>query len=376
MLKITRKNVYQLALAGFLSIALVGCGGKETEPISTPKESPNETSEMDVSSSIPEPFKKDLNIVFVNDFTTGDFQEELINSFNQSSNSMGINVEIKDAKGDKDKYNEFIKKAIEENKDGIVLSHCDGDSVTSLFGSELESKNIPIVSFDCSLDIKTATSTSQDDHKLAIEGLNKMNTDLQNKGKIVYLWVDGFAPMIKRNEEYVKFMENNKGYKEVGRFGVATATTAEETEKFMTDFLSKNPKGSIDAVWSTWDEFSKGATNAIIKTGRTEIKLYSVDISSKDLEMMKQENSPWVASVAVSPKSIGTTMSRIMAFKIAGKDTPDTYTFEPSVISKDNLPTDKDVLFRELFKYVDGWGVSEDFKDEWLSEVIMEKSSN
>ena len=86
--------------------------------------------------------------------------------------------------------------------------------------------------------------------------------------------------------------------------------------------LAKYPKGKIDAIWGTWDAFSQGAYKALKENGRTEIKLYSIDISNQDLQLMRESGSPWKVSVAVDPKLIGATNVRLIANKIAGNRRP------------------------------------------------------
>ncbi len=71
-----------------------------------------------------------------------------------------------------------------------------------------------------------------------------------------------------------------------------------------------------------------GAYKALKENGRTEIKLYSIDISNQDLQLMREAGSPWKVSVAVDPKLIGATNVRLIANKIAGEPTPATYDFK------------------------------------------------
>jgi simple sugar transport system substrate-binding protein len=67
-----------------------------------------------------------------------------------------------------------------------------------------------------------------------------------------------------------------------------------------------------------------GAYKALKENGRSEIKLYSIDISNQDLQLMRESGSPWKVSVAVDPKLIGATNVRLIANKIAGEPLPPT----------------------------------------------------
>jgi ABC-type sugar transport system substrate-binding protein len=88
----------------------------------------------------------------------------------------------------------------------------------------------------------------------------------------------------------------------------------------------------FNAGRGTWDAFSQGAYKALKENGRTEIKLYSIDISNQDLQLMRESGSPWKVSVAVDPKLIGATNVRLIANKIAGETTPATYDFKAAAI--------------------------------------------
>ena len=64
--------------------------------------------------------------------------------------------------------------------------------------------------------------------------------------------------------------------------------TQGDTANKVGAILAKYPKGKIDAIWGTWDAFSRGAYKALKENGRTEIKLYSIDISNRDLQLMRE----------------------------------------------------------------------------------------
>ncbi len=87
-----------------------------------------------------------------------------------------------------------------------------------------------------------------------------------------------------------------------------------------SDFEKYPNKGDIDAVFATWDEFAKGATRAIQQAGRTEIKVYGIDLSDEDLQMIQQPNSPWVATTATDPAEVGRVQVRFAYQKLQGKN--------------------------------------------------------
>src|SRR5690606_7867287 len=104
------------------------------------------------------------------------------------------------------------------------------------------------------------------------------------------------------------------------------------------------------------DEFAKGATRAIQQAGRTEIKVYSIDLSDEDLQMMQEENSPWEATAAVDPSAIGRLQAETVFKKINGEEVQDNVKLNPVLVKREDLPKDKQIKMEDLAQYVEGWG--------------------
>ena len=159
------------------------------------------------------------------------------------------------------------------------------------------------------------------------------------------------------------------------RFGKATNNTALQTEVEMAEVLKTHPKGTIDAVWATWDEFARGATNAIRKAGRTEIKLYGVDVSNEDLEMIQAPDSPWLATVGCSGVAVGRVQVRMLGYRIAGRPLPASYSLEPVLIAREMLPKGKQIGLEALPQFLPAFADTKDFTDPWIVS-IKEKIRN
>ena len=105
-----------------------------------------------------------------------------------------------------------------------------------------------------------------------------------------------------------------------------------------------------------------GAYKALQENGRTEIKLYSIDVSNQDLQLMRQPGSPWKQTVAVDSKLIGAVNMRLLAQKIAGEPTPASYQFKASAIDRAALNGQQSAVnVATLNKILPGWGESNDF---------------
>ncbi|BFH66887.1 sugar ABC transporter substrate-binding protein [Paenibacillus dendritiformis] len=356
-----------------VSLVLAGC--------STGGDSAQSKPNVDKSNieNLPQPIaSKDVKIMVIRKIGGDDHTAQFLAGAKQEGESMGFTVDTYSANGDTAKFHDAIAQALEKNYDGVIISHGD-DAATVDDVKKLTEKGIPVVTFDSNPDlanIEGVTLTSQDDKQLAQLALDSMNKQLNGSGNIVYLWVDGFPPMVSRNGVYQDFLKANAGIKEIERFGVAASDTSVQTQNAVSAMLTKHGPGQIDAIFATWDAFAIGAARAVKEAGRDEIKIYGIDVSNADLQLMQEENSPWVATAAVDPKVIGAVNMRLVAKKIAGEDTPPTFDLKPTMITQEQLNSSGEkVNMESLSKIIPDWGVSTDFEEDWMQALKKAYSS-
>lgn len=375
-----RKRVLTSAvvLLLMLSLVLTGCTGANKASNNAPASAQpaaaenNQSSNNDGKVAVDVPSKiagKQLKIMVVRKIGGDDHTAQFLAGAKQEGESMGFVVDTFSANGDTAKFHDAIAQALEKGYDGFVISHGD-DAATVEDIKKITAKGIPVVGFDCNPDaakIEGVTLTSQDDEALALLSLKKLIQDYNGSAKIVYLWVDGFPPMVNRNRIYKLMQEKYPGLVEVERFGVAAADTSVQTQNAVAAMLAKHPKGEIDAIWATWDAFAIGATRAVKEAGRDEIKVYGIDVSNADLQAIQEKGSPWVATAAVDPKLIGAVNLRILLNKIAGAETPKYYDLEAALITNDKLANSSTpVNMQNLADIIPGWGTSTAFEEPWM----------
>lgn len=349
------------------TLLLTGCSGESAS--NKPKGNENVSLE-----NVPERFTEDkaVKIKVIRKIGGDDHTAQFLAGAKEEGELMGFTVDVFTANGDTAKFHDAIAQTTEEDYDGVIISHGD-DAATVDAVKKLVEKGKKVVTFDSNPDVATVegvTLTSQDDEALAKLALDQLVTDFNGEAKVVYLWVDGFPPMVRRNNVYKDILSSNPGIKEVERFGVAAADTSVQTQNAVAAMLNKHPKGEIDAIFATWDAFAIGAARALKEAGREEIKIYGIDVSNADLQLMQEENNPWKYTAAVDPKLIGALDMRILAKKIAGEDTPGNYDLEASLISQEILQTSKDpVNMVNLADIVPGWGQSTEFEEEWMKTL-------
>jgi len=364
-----------LALALAIVMALAACGNKEnnagsSSPASESPSAPASATESAAPSG-DEGVEalKGKRIALVMRFNTGTFSAQYVDGVKKQVEKFGGEVTVLASENDLSKMSANLDSAVNQKFDGILVDHGDAAALTNGLNKAKEA-GIPVVAFDSGLQaFEGITNLAQNDQLLAEYTLEKLAEEAGGKGNIVKVWVAGFPPMESRQISYKAFTEKYPDIKEIAAFGDASNPQL-DTQNKMEAVLKQYPnKGDITAVWAAWDEFAKGASNAIKQAGRDEIKVYGIDLSDEDLKMIQDPTSPWVASAAVDPTSIGTVQVRFLYQKFHGDETPAEVQLEPVFVHRDALPTDKVITTAELSEYVEGWGSSDLGNTDYLKEL-------
>jgi len=362
-----------LTLTLVLVLVLAACGNKEknnagsSDPVS---ESPSATTSSEPSESASSvDALKGKKIALVMRFNTGTFSAQYVDGVKKQVAKYGGTVTVLASENDLSKLAANLDSAVNQKFDGILIDHGDAAALTNGLNKAKEA-GIPIVAFDSGLnDFEGVTNLAQNDQQLAEFTLEKLAEEAGGKGNIVKVWVAGFPPMESRQISYKAFIEKYPEIKEIAQFGDASNPQLDSQTR-MEAVLKQYPnKGDITAVWAAWDEFAKGAANAIKQAGRDEIKVYGIDLSDEDLKLIQDPTSPWVASAAVDPTSIGTVQVRYLYQKLHGDVTDAVVQLEPVFVHRDALPTDKVITTADLSQYVEGWGSSDLGNTDYLKEL-------
>lgn len=367
-----------LSLILALVLVLAACGkNNENTGASSPSASsaaPSESAAGSPSASAAGASEdvealKGKKIALVMRFNTGTFSAQYVDGVKKQVEKFGGTVQVLAANNDLNAMAANLDSAVNQKFDGILIDHGDPGALTAGVNKALQA-NIPVVAFDSALNgIDGVTNLAQNDQKLAEFTLEQLAKETGGKGNIVKVWVAGFPPMESRQISYAKFLEKYPDIKEIAAFGDASNPQLDTQNKLEAVLKQYPNKGDIAAVWASWDEFAKGAANAIKQAGRDEIKVFGIDLSDEDLKLIQDPASPWVASAAVDPSSIGTVQVRYLYQKFHGDQTDATVELEPIFVHRDMLPKDKAVTTADLAQYVEGWGQSDAGNTEYLKAL-------
>lgn len=274
-----------------------------------------------------------IKIAVIRNLGSDDNTTQFLSGVLKEGKKLGFKVDTFLSNGDDARFQDFVNQAISQKYDGIILSQGRDPYSTELV-KRITDNGIAVSVFDTAIqgEIPGLTVTQQDDASLTNESFGQLIKDFDGNANIIKLWVAGFPPMERRQAAYQALLKQNPGIIELESIGAVSSDVQGDTANKVGAVLAKYPKGKIDAIWGTWDAFTQGAYKALQENGRTEIKLYSIDISNQDLQLMREANSPWKVSVAVDPKLIGAINLRLIAKKIAGETTPASYEFRAASI--------------------------------------------
>ncbi len=323
---------------------------------------------------VPDGVQGGIKIGVIRNLPSDDHTKQFLDGTRSEGESFGFKVDTFIADNDDAKFQELVAQAIQKGYNGLIISHGKKDYSYDMIKPAID-KGIKVVTFDTVINkngqnLPQVTTTFQDDFKLAELSLNEIAALSKNGQpvRVIKLWFGpGVPPLDRRETIYKKFEEENK----IKTLEVIGPTNFQDVQgdiaTKVSSVLAKYPKGSVDAIWGSWDEMAKGGYKALKDNNRSDIKLISIDVSNQDINFMREQGSFWVSTAAVDPRLIGIMDMRLMAKKLAGEKVPDTYDLEARLIKQEQLKPDTNMF--NLGIVIDGWGKSNEFNEPWMDTL-------
>ncbi len=362
------KKAVSVLFTALLAISLAACGAN-SQPAATGDKPSGEKI-----SGVPDGVQGGKRVAVVRNLPADDHTKQFFDGARSEGEAFGFKVDTFIADNDDAKFQELVAQAIQNNYDGMIVSHGKKDYSYDMLKPAID-KGMKVVSFDTVIEkdgknLPGITTTFQDDFKLAELSLNEVAA-LSKDGqpvRVLKLWFGpGVPPLDRRQEIYTKFEQENK----IKTLEVIGPTNFQDVQGDISTkvsaILAKYPPGSVDVIWGSWDEMAKGAFKAMKDNNRMDIKLISIDVSNQDINLIREDGSTWLATAAVDPRLIGTVDMRLLAKKFAGEDTPPTYDLEARLIKREQLKPDTNMT--TLKDVIDGWGKSDAFNEKWMDDL-------
>ena len=306
------------------SIILISCGK-------------NNTNDVTRLEGAPAPFdgSKKLHFAVVRQALEGEFLQMWQDGAQKQANMLGIKLTILGKNMDNQAQADFVYQAINMKVDGIILDHGLPETLQKP-AADAVAAGIPVVAFEVDVNNPEINQITQDNYALGKASLEAMIKDYNGQANIGYIYFAGQLPLDKRNEAFTDLKKEFPNMKEIARSGTLESPFAVKNAEQVKAVLKTNPQ--INAYFAPFDEFAKGVVLALEEEGLTDkIKIYSVDITTQDIELMIKEGSPWAATAATSPRLIGALSVRALALKVAGEPIPHDILISPTLFTQSML---------------------------------------
>jgi simple sugar transport system substrate-binding protein len=323
-----------VALAAATLLALSGCAqssGSDDDSAAAPESTAN-----NATAELPAPFDGDpVSVALVRQSGAGDYFESWGAGAEAQAALANIDLTITDARNDNAKQASDLEQAIASEPDAIIVDHGQTDTLQPLITQAVDA-GIPVVVYDLALtDATGVVTTSQSDESMATGVLEQLIDDVGAGAKVGYVSATGYAALDRRAVVWDQFVADND-LDVVFSTGKVTDSTLSDNIPLVDAALKQNP--DVQAIFAPYDEITKGAVQAVISNNLSDsVKVYGIDISNADLEVINADGSPWVATSATDPTAIGAAVVRTLALSLAGELDETDVQFPAITITQDFL---------------------------------------
>jgi simple sugar transport system substrate-binding protein len=333
-----------IGVAAAAAIALVGCsqapepqasgGGGGSQAAGQPCDRKVQ-NDFALPGGKPSTAKAGFKVAMVRQSGVGDYFEQWGNGAASQIKAAGGTLDVYDARGDNAKQVAQFTDAINSKPDVIIVDHGLADSVNPKI-DEAIGQGIPVVVYDVDISNCKAMYISQDDASIATKILDYLKQDTPAGGKIAYVNVSGIAPLDSRDAVYQQFLKSNPTFTQSAHFGKYTESVAADTATEGAAALKAAPGTNLS--FAAYDELAKGTLIALRQDNLSDkVKLYGVDISTADIQLMTEPGSPWRATAATDPANVGAIVARAAVGAASGVTMPEKLTIPAALITQDML---------------------------------------
>jgi simple sugar transport system substrate-binding protein len=282
------------------------------------------TAEADGLPGAPPPFNSGkVKLALVSYLSGGDFFQAYEAGAARQAKALGVDLQIFEGRQKPDEQREQIRQAINLGAKGIIV------------------KGVKIIAGNIYLKNPGVTILDQDFVKQLDLVLDKVVKDNGDKFKVGYVYVEGFPALDLRNKAWVAFKAAHPGVEQVAQWGAVDDTTAKTVADQTAAVFRAHP--DITVVIAPYDEFARGVKLAVDAAGLSDkVKIYGVDVSTSDIQEIREPKSAWVATSAASAEGIGETAVRALALKVAGQLKDSSVYVEATLIDQKFL-NDSDI---------------------------------
>lgn len=138
------------------------------------------------------------------------------------------------------------------------------------------------------------------------------------------------------------------------------------------DFKVGGTSEITDFVYPRWFTFEPltELPKAKLATGELgvsdKVKIYGVDTSTADIQLMIEPDSAWVATAATNAAVVGEVAVRAVSLSIAGQDPGHSVLLQPTLVTRDDLVNNKIETIEDLQQKFPAFSASDAATASWI----------
>lgn len=315
----------------------------------------------------PAPFDKGgVKIAVVSFLGAGDWLQAFESGAKKQGQALKVDLRLSQARNDASTQRELIEQAITRKVDGLIINNGKPEALKDLAQKALDA-GIKVVAYDVNLDNPKIPQVEQSDRLMAQLVLDEA---VKRQGRKIVggaVYVAGFAPLDRRYAVWKEF-QTKYSFPEKAVWGVVNdsvpASVADQTKAV----LRANP--DINTIFTPWDEFARGVKLAVDELKLNDkVKIFGVDISTSDIQAIREPGSPWVATAATNPAVVGEVAVRAVSLLIAGKDPGHAVEIAPSLVTREDLLKNDIKTIEELTAKFPAFSASKAATASWIPQA-------
>ena len=305
-----------------------------------------------------------VNIAVVSFLGSGDWLQAFEAGVKRQADALGINATISQARNDHDTQRSLVEQAINLGVDGIIINNGRPETLQDVAQRALDA-GIKVVAYDVNLDNPAIPQIEQSDAdmaRLVIEHAVEKEGD-GFVGGVVYVAEASHHSTAAMRSGSSSSRTTISPRRRCGAWSTThvPASVADQTKAVLT----ANP--DISVIFTPWDEFAKGVKLAIDELGVSDkVKIYGIDISTPDIELIREDNSAWVATAATNAAVVGEVSVRALALDIAGQYPGRSVLLQPTLVTRDDLLANDIKTIEELQEKFPAFLKSDAATADWI----------
>ncbi|MBM6584222.1 sugar ABC transporter substrate-binding protein [Microvirga sp. BT689] len=199
-----------------------------------------------------------------------------ISTIEKGAKAKGFQVTVADGRSDISQMAAAIDRFVVQDMDAIIIYAPDPDSLVGPVSSAI-AKGVPVLAFSAGLspEAKLTSYIKSDEVKMGREQAELVVKELGGKGNVALMMgVLGSSPQLGRSEGQHAVFSKHPNIKIVEE--QSNEWAHDKTVALIQDWLSKYPKGKLDAVIAHGPELVAAAEYAK-SVGRTDVKFVALD---------------------------------------------------------------------------------------------------